>query len=190
MKKDRFIIGVIIMLLCSVSIRKIKAQSETSGMGCKTILNALTETGNVEQAFRMITQQDYPSWGNWLRQGATTLYENWDYNGLAGGYSQNHIMYGEIGAWFYKALAGINVDPQNPGFKNVILKPHFVKDLTFVKASYRSPYGLIKSAWERTGNKVVYKVTIPPGAKATLYLNGSGEPVELMAGSYNFDVNI
>lgn len=159
-------------------------------MGCKTILNALTETGNVEQAFRMVTQQDYPSWGNWLRQGATTLYENWDYNGLAGGYSQNHIMYGEIGAWFYKALAGINVDPQNPGFKNMILKPHFVKDLTFVKASYHSPYGLIKSAWERTGNKVIYKVTVPPGATATLYLNGSGKPVELVAGSYNFDVNI
>ena len=67
-------------------------------MGCKTVLNALTESGHVEQAFRIVTQQDYPSWGNWVRQGATTLFENWDYNGLAWGYSQNHIMYGEIGA--------------------------------------------------------------------------------------------
>ncbi len=159
-------------------------------MGCKTILNALTETGNVEQAYEMLTQQDYPSWGNWLRQGATTLFENWKYNGFVKDYSQNHIMYGELGAWMYKALAGINVDPKNPGFKNVLLKPHFVKDLDYVKASYKSPYGLIKSEWRKNGSHVEYKVTIPAGSTATLYLNGTGEAKELQSGTYSFDVNL
>lgn len=157
-------------------------------MGSKTILNALTETGNVEQAYRMVTQQDYPSWGNWLRQGGTTLFENWDYNGLAAGYSQNHIMYGEIGAWFYKALAGINVDPAQPGFKNILLKPHFVKDLDYVKASYKSPFGLIVSEWTRKQGKVEYKVVIPPGATATLYLDGKGEAKQLSSGTYKFNI--
>lgn len=157
-------------------------------MGCKTILNALTETGNVEQAYRMVTQQDYPSWGNWLRQGGTTLFENWDYNGLAAGYSQNHIMYGEIGAWFYKALAGINVDPAQPGFKNILLKPHFVEDLDYVKASYKSPFGLIVSEWTRNQGKVEYKVIIPPGATATLYLDGKGEAKQLSSGTYKFNI--
>ena len=155
-------------------------------MGCKTILNALTETGHVEQAYRMVTQQDYPSWGNWLRQGGTTLFENWDYNGLAAGYSQNHIMYGELGAWFYKALAGINVDPAQPGFKNILLKPHFVEDLDYVKASYKSPFGLIVSEWTRNQGKVEYKVIIPPGATATLYLDGKGEAKQLSSGTYKF----
>lgn len=157
-------------------------------MGCKTILNALTETGNVEQAYRMVTQQDYPSWGNWLRQGGTTLFENWDYNGLAAGYSQNHIMYGEIGAWFYKALAGINVDPAQPGFKNILLKPHFVEDLDYVKATYKSPFGLIVSEWTRNQGKVEYKVIIPPGATATLYLDGKGEAKQLSSGTYKFNI--
>lgn len=157
-------------------------------MGCKTILNALTETDNVEQAYRMVTQQDYPSWGNWLRQGGTTLFENWDYNGLAVGYSQNHIMYGEIGAWFYKALAGINVDPAQPGFKNILLKPHFVEDLDYVKASYKSPFGLIVSEWTRKQGKVEYKVVIPPGATATLYLDGKGEAKQLSSGTYKFNI--
>lgn len=157
-------------------------------MGCKTILNALTGTGNVEQAYRMVTQQDYPSWGNWLRQGGTTLFENWDYNGLAVGYSQNHIMYGEIGAWFYKALAGINVDPAQPGFKNILLKPHFVEDLDYVKASYKSPFGLIVSEWTRKQGKVEYKVVIPPGATATLYLDGKGEAKQLSSGTYKFNI--
>lgn len=157
-------------------------------MGCKTVLNALTESGHVEQAFRMVTQQDYPSWGNWVRQGATTLFENWDYNGLAWGYSQNHIMYGEIGAWFYKALAGINFDPQQPGFKNILLKPHFVKELTYVKASYHSPYGEIISAWKRVGDKVIYQVTIPANTTATLYLKHKDVPKTLSSGSYEFEI--
>ena len=157
-------------------------------MGCKTVLNALTESGHVEQAFRIVTQQDYPSWGNWLRQGATTLFKNWDYNGLAWGYSQNHIMYGEIGAWFYKALAGINLDPQQPGFKNILLKPHFVKELTYVKASYHSPYGEIISAWKRVGDKVIYQVTIPANTTATLYLEHKDVPKTLSSGSYEFKI--
>lgn len=157
-------------------------------MGCKTVMNALTEAGYAEQAFRMVTQQDYPSWGNWLRQGATTLFENWDYNGLAAGYSQNHIMYGEIGAWFFKALAGINADPENPGFKNVLLKPHFVADLDYVKASYMSPYGEIRSSWERKNGKVTYRVTVPPNSTATLCLEGENAPRTLSAGSYEFEI--
>lgn len=155
-------------------------------MGCKTVMNVLTSTGNVEQAYRMITQQDYPSWGNWLRQGATTLFENWDYNGLAAGYSQNHIMYGEIGAWLYKALAGINVDAEHPGFSNILLKPHFVKNLDYVKASYRSPQGEIISHWERKNGKIIYNVTVPPNSTATLYFDPKKEPIKLIAGSYQF----
>ena len=172
----------------SERVRADKDHLDFGIMGCKTVLNALTESGNVEQAFRMVTQQDYPSWGNWLRQGATTLYENWDYNGLAWGYSQNHIMYGELGAWFYKALAGINPDPEHPGFKHILLKPHFVKDLEYVKASYLSPYGKIESNWTRKDGKVLYWVTIPANTTATLFLDGDKEPKHLPAGSYSFEI--
>ena len=177
-----------VALRLSERVRADKEHLDFGIMGCKTVLNALTESGNVEQAFRMVTQQDYPSWGNWLRQGATTLFENWDYNGLAWGYSQNHIMYGEIGAWFYKALAGINFDPSNPGFKHILLKPHFVRDLEYVKASYLSPYGKIVSSWQRKDGKVLYQVTVPANAMATLFLQGEEEPKHLSAGSYSFEI--
>ena len=66
---------------------------------------------------------------------------------------------------------------------------HFVEELTYVKASYNSPYGLIKSAWERVGDKIIYKVTVPPGATATLHLEGENTPKELIAGTYKFEVN-
>ena len=153
-------------------------------MGCKTILGALTATGHVDQAYRMVTQQDFPSWGNWLRQGATTLFENWDYNGLAKGYSQNHIMYGELGAWFYKALLGINPDPDQPGFQHFLLTPHFIPELEYVKGAYLSPYGEIAVSWKRTAAQIRYEVTIPAGSSATLLIND--EQIHLSSGSHVF----
>ena len=81
-------------------------------------------------------------------------------------------MFGEISAWYYKALGGIKPDPKNPGFKNVILEPHFVDGLEYFEARHKGPYGEILSSWKRTNNKVLYKISIPPNSTATLSLNG------------------
>ena len=69
-------------------------------------------------AFRLIAQETIPGWGYWIKQGATTLWEKWD-----GKDSQNHIMYGDISAWFTRVLAGINPDPAGPGFRRILLTP-------------------------------------------------------------------
>jgi alpha-L-rhamnosidase len=79
-------------------------------------------------------------------------------------------MFGEIGAWFYKGLGGIFPDPQNPGFKNIILKPNFVDALEHFEASHLGPYGKINSAWKKEGNTVVYTISIPANSSATLFL--------------------
>ena len=80
-------------------------------------------------------------------------------------------MFGEIGAWYYKALGGIKPDPQNPGFKNIILQPYFVKGLDSFEAKHNGPFGEIVSSWKRQNNKVLYTVTIPANSNATVYLN-------------------
>jgi alpha-L-rhamnosidase len=79
-------------------------------------------------------------------------------------------MFGEVNAWFFKALGGIKPDPAQPGFKNVILRPYFVTGLTHSAFSFRSPYGEIVSKWERKKKEVVYSVTIPANSTADLYL--------------------
>ena len=76
---------------------------DTGILGAKYLLNALLENGRADVAYRIVAQKDQPSWGWWLEQGATTLWEQWN-----GNESRNHIMFGDISAWFYKALAGIN----------------------------------------------------------------------------------
>jgi alpha-L-rhamnosidase len=138
-------------------------------LGSKTILNALSENGYADLAWEVASQKTYPSWGWWIVNGSTTLPENWK----AGVASQNHIMFGEISAWYYKALGGIKADPDNPGFKHILLEPHFVGGLDQFEARHDSPYGEIISSWERQDGNIKYNVTIPPNSTATLRIRGN-----------------
>ncbi|HOS73188.1 MAG TPA: family 78 glycoside hydrolase catalytic domain, partial [Bacteroidales bacterium] len=144
--------------------------------GTKSILNALSENGYPDIAFRLAVQDTFPSWGWWIVNGATTMFENWPINPESD-ISMNHIMFGEISAWMYKALGGIFPDEDQPGFKNVILKPHFVDGLDKFEARHDGPYGTIISSWEKAGDRVVYRITLPPGSTATFY-PGEGKILE------------
>ena len=138
-------------------------------LGAKAILNALSENGYAETAYKVAVQDTYPSWGWWIVNGATTLLENWDMESDRD-ISDNHMMFGEIGAWFFKGLGGIFPDPEQPGFKHIILRPNFVRDLKHFEAQFESPYGLITSKWKREKGKIIYEVIVPANSSATLYL--------------------
>ena len=138
-------------------------------LGTKAILNALSENGYAGLAYKVASQETFPSWGWWMINGATTLYENWPIDAKSD-ISMNHIMFGEIGAWFYKALGGIRPDPEKPGFKNTFLEPQFVPGLDHFEASHEGPYGNIRSSWTRTGKKIIFATTVPPNSTATLRL--------------------
>lgn len=137
-------------------------------LGTKTILNALSDNGYEDLAYTVATQESFPSWGYWIVNGATTLFENWPINAKSD-ISMNHIMFGEISAWFYKALGGIFPDEAQPGFKNILLKPHFVKGLDHFEATHDGPYGTIRSAWQRSGDRIRYEVTVPANSTAHLF---------------------
>ncbi len=138
-------------------------------LGTKALLNALSENGYAEAAYKVASQETFPSWGWWIVNGATTLYENWPIDAKSD-ISLNHIMFGEISAWYYKALGGIRPDPDHPGFRNILLEPHFVKGLTHFEASHQGPYGMIVSKWSKGKRKITYQVTIPANSSATLTL--------------------
>ncbi|WP_205514447.1 alpha-L-rhamnosidase [Longitalea arenae] len=138
-------------------------------LGTKSILNALTENGYADLAYQLASREKYPSWGWWIVNGATTLYENWNIK-AANDISMNHIMFGEVGAWLYKALGGIKPDAEQPGFKNILLQPHFVNGLNECEAMHQSPYGAIISSWKRVGKTIEYHVVVPPNSTASLQL--------------------
>lgn len=175
-------------------------------LGSKTILNALSANGYADLAYQLASKDVYPSWGWWIKNGATTLYENWRIDGNKD-ISLNHIMFGEISAWYYKALGGLYPDSSKPGFKHIILRPNFVAGLDAFEASHISPYGEIVSSWKKNRGKVQYTITIPSNSSATLYLNGAykieckeinaatlsamrkkGDNIELLTGTYHFEI--
>ena len=169
-------------------VEKVKASNfhlDVGVLGAKALLNALSENGFADAAYKIAVQNTYPSWGWWIENGATTLLENWDLNATRD-ISDNHMMFGEIGAWFYKGLGGIFPDPQQPGFKHIILRPNFVVGLEHLEAQHLSPYGLIVSKWTRENGEIRYEVIVPPNATATLYL--SKKIVSLTAGKYTFEI--
>ena len=106
--------------------------------------------------------------GWWIKNGATTLYENWNIE-AANDISLNHIMFGEIGAWLYKGIAGIHPDESKPGFKNVLLYPNFVSGLDSFLALHDGPLGNLVCSWTRDGNSIFYQVTIPANTTASIY---------------------
>ena len=167
-------------------------------LGAKAILSALSDNGYADVAYKIASQETYPSWGWWMANGATTLYENWKIDAKSD-MSLNHIMFGEIGAWLYKGIAGIHPDQDHPGFKNVILQPHFATGLNEFTATHDGPYGKIVSSWLRAGNTVTYKVTVPANSTASItfpegkvYQDGkainSTQPYKAAAGKYTFQI--
>jgi len=114
---------------------------DTGIPGAKYLLNTLPDHGRADLAYEIAAQKDLPGWGWWIEQGATTLWEDGD-----GSESRNHIMNGDISAWFYKAMAGINEDPAAPGFKHFFIRPQPVGDLTHAAAEYDAIHGRITSA--------------------------------------------
>jgi len=137
----------------------------TGFLGTKYFFEVLADNGLNDVAYTAMNKTDFPSYGHWIAQGATTSWEQWD-----GGNSHNHPMFGSGLTWFYRRLAGVDVDENEPGYRHIILRPEPVSDLDSVDYSLQTPYGKVKSEVVRQNGKMQMNVTVPVGSRATLYL--------------------
>ncbi len=161
-------------------------------LGAKALLNALCNNGYGESAYKVAVQDTYPSWGWWVVNGATTLLENWDLDAKRD-ISDNHMMFGEIGGWFFKSIGGILPDPVQPGFKHILLRPIFPEGLNQAEVKHISPYGEIVSSWKKNKKTVTYDVQIPANSTATFYPPDNvenKEPVKLVAGKHRLKLEL
>jgi alpha-L-rhamnosidase len=173
-------------------IQEKQGHISTGIFGTKYMLNDLTDLGHADVAYEIANQRTFPGWGYMLANGATTLWETWATSDNV--YSRDHPMFGSISEWFYKGLAGIKPAPDAVGFDHIILQPHSVGDLKWVKASYDSARGKIVSEWTHENGQFKLHVTIPVGAQATLRLPATenakitedGKPAETAPGVQSF----
>mgnify|MGYP000226888060 CR=1 FL=1 len=146
----------------------------TGIVGTRYLLDTLTKHGRADLAYKLVSQTTYPSWGYMIREDATTVWERWEYLTGGGMNSHNHIMFGSIDAWFYKALAGINIDPDAPGFERIIIKSHVVGDLKYVSASINTIRGKVSSSWRKEEDSLVLEVSLPVNSRGEVHIPDLG----------------
>ena len=134
-------------------------------VGYRYLLRALADGGRSDVIFDINNQSEKPGYGYQLKMGATSLTEAWDAGRDS---SQNHFMLGQIQEWFYHDLAGIQ--SSGNGFKQIVIAPQPVGDVTWTKASYHSIRGNIVSDWKRHGDKFTLKISIPVNTTATIFV--------------------
>jgi alpha-L-rhamnosidase len=144
----------------------------TGLIGGQYLNRVLAEGGRSDLAYTIATQEDYPSWGYMIANDATTIWELWNGNTADPAMnSHNHVMLvGDYVLWLYEHLAGIRPDDERPGFKHLVMRPDPVPGLDWVKASQRTPYGKVESAWQHKGGEFAWQVTVPVNTTATVFI--------------------
>jgi alpha-L-rhamnosidase len=139
-------------------------------IGMQWLMQTLSDIGHPEVAYIIAAQTTRPSWGYMISKGATSIWERWDTDTRDPGMNSEALLMlaGNLEAWFYQTLAGINYDPKQPGFKHIILRPQPVGDLTSVKSSFESLYGTIVSNWKIEEGVFIWNFTVPANTTATI----------------------
>ncbi|MCI0551476.1 MAG: glycoside hydrolase family 78 protein [Anaerolineae bacterium] len=164
----------------------------TGFVGTPYINSVLSEMGHLDTAYALLKQTTWPSWLYSVTQGATTIWERWDGWTHDNGYqdpsmnSFNHYAYGAVGAWMYAVIGGVDLDPDRPGYKHIIMHPQPGGGLTYATAELHSMYGMIRSAWTQEKDVFDWRITVPANTTAKVYVPAkdishvteSGQPME------------
>ncbi len=158
--------------IVNTTMDKFHGHISTGLVGAQQLMRTLTRFGRPDLAFRLDTNTTYPSWGYMAKEGATTIWELWNGNTADPAMnSGNHVMLlGDLVVWMYEDLGGIKSDPDQAGFKKIIMKPYPVEGLDFVNASYHSVHGPIKSNWKVKDKDFNWNITVPANTTAEIYI--------------------
>ena len=146
----------------------------TGFLGVRPMLPVLSNTGYSETAYKLLFQKEYPSWGFEIQNGANTIWERWNSFTKEGGFpagmnSFNHYAFGSICEWMFENMAGIK--ETSPGFKTFLIQPEPMNaNINSLKATHRSVYGNITSAWQKKGDLITMTIEVPVNTTATICL--------------------
>jgi alpha-L-rhamnosidase len=137
----------------------------TGIFGTQFLFEVLADHGLSNVAYTAMNKRDFPGFGHWIAQGATTTWEQWN-----GKNSRNHPMFGGALTWYYRYLAGMNTDEDNPGYKHIIIRPVIPDSIYYASYSTTTPYGEASVSWRKSDYNLDMQVKIPVGSNATVYL--------------------
>ncbi|SDG64718.1 family 78 glycoside hydrolase catalytic domain [Microbacterium pygmaeum] len=162
----------------------------TGFVGTPIIQDALTRTGHVATATRLLTQTENPSWLYPVTMGATTIWERWD-SMLEDGTinpgqmtSFNHYAFGAIGDWLHRVVAGLA--PAAPGYAQLRIQPTPIAGFDSASAEHLTPYGTARSGWRRENGRIRIDAVVPANTTAMVVLP-DGATHEVGSGAYEWD---
>jgi alpha-L-rhamnosidase len=157
-------------------LKKNKGHLDTGIIGTRFFFEVLAGHGLNLEAYEAMNKRTEPSYGHWLELGATTSRENWNENG-----SHNHPMFGGGLVWLYRNLAGMQSDPDEPGYRHIIFKPQPVGELDYVSYATNTSYGRGGISWENEADAFVMEIRVPVSCRATVHVPAS-DPSQVREG--------
>jgi alpha-L-rhamnosidase len=162
---------------------------QTGFAGTPYIMDALSATGHVDEAYRLLLQREVPSWLYSVTMGATTIWERWD-SMLPDGTinpgqmtSFNHYALGAVADWMHRTIGGIS--PLEPGYSKVLIKPQPGGGISWARSSLETRHGRISVVWSRADSgSMEVDVEIPDGVAAQVQLPG-GATQDLASGRHH-----
>ncbi|KAF8150872.1 bacterial alpha-L-rhamnosidase-domain-containing protein [Crassisporium funariophilum] len=139
----------------------------TGALGTKYLLPVLSENGHSDTAFALSQQTTFPSWGYWIENGATTMWEHW----LLTARSHDHLFLGTFEDWLFKHVAGIQ--STSVAFETVTIAPLFTSPLTFVSAWTMTPFGNLSVEWTKSPADITVTLGVPVGVEASVVAPGT-----------------
>ncbi len=166
----------------------------TGFVGTPLICDALTETGHVDAAYGLLTQEECPSWLYPVLRGATTIWERWDAITPDGRVNQdgiamlsfNHYAFGAVADWLHRVVGGLA--PAAPGWRELRIAPRPGGGLRSASSRFDSPYGLASSSWELGDGTVTVRAVVPANTSAHVLLPGSTDSFRVGSGSHSWTV--
>lgn len=162
----------------------------TGFAGTPYVTWALTDTGHVTEAYRLLLEDACPSWLYPITMGATTIWERWDSMLPDGSInpgemtSFNHYALGAVGDWLHQVVGGIR--PAAPGFAQIRFEPVPGPGLDWAEASLETPHGLAACRWKRDGDQLEVTV-VAPDVPATVVLP-NGDTHHVGFGEHTFTI--
>ena len=169
------------------AVRAAGHRISTGFAGTPLVAHALSATGHLDDAYRLLLQQQPPSFLYPVTMGATTIWERWDALRPDGTVhpsemtSFNHYALGAVADWLYRVVGGIA--PAEPGYRALTIAPRPGGDLSWARAAHDTPRGRVEVSWQLADATFTVEVTVPDGVPATIELP-DGKAVEVVGGRH------
>ena len=167
---------------------------KTGFIGTPFILLALFDNGMDDIAYRLLYNENFPSWIYQINLGATTVWERWNSLLINGTISTNnmnsfnHYTFGSVCEAIYSRIAGLR--NLAPGWRKVMIKPQINYRMKNMNYTFESISGKYEIFWKWKNNKFNLIVTIPYGCEAEIILpNGINHNVKDGKYFYECDIN-